>query len=91
MAEDAIKGPTEVLDYEMDWGQLYLAVGESISASTFAPDAGITKDSESNTTTKAKVWLSGGTQGIAYTVRNTITTSGGRTAVRSFTVRVTSR
>ncbi|MGW6255425.1 phage fiber-tail adaptor protein [Streptomyces sp. NPDC055085] len=89
-ASDYLKDPGDVLDYAVDWS-LWLAAGETISSSSFVVGAGITMNSSTNSTVKATVWLAGGTQGMAYQVTNTIVTSAARTAVRSFTVRVTAR
>jgi hypothetical protein len=46
-------------------------------------------DAKANTT--ASAWLSGGTAGQSFTVTNRITTTGGRTEDRSFTIRVEER
>ncbi len=80
------KGATEVVDYVVSWSALLGA--DTISTSTFTVSAGLTKDSQSNTTTTATVWVSGGTVNTDYTITNTITTAGGRTWVRTFTVPV---
>jgi hypothetical protein len=79
------KAPNEVLDYTIDWSD-FLAEGEAISASTFTAASGITKDSQSNSNNAATVWLSGGTHGQEYVVKNTITTSASRTAERSIKI-----
>lgn len=84
------KDADAVLDFSVDWSG-WLASGESLSTSTFTVDAGITKDSESNDTSSATVWLSGGTAGTSYTVTNQITTSAGRTDERSMTIAVIDR
>lgn len=81
------KDPDAVLDYEVSWAS-WLAAGETISTSTFAVPVGITKDSESNTTTAATVWLSGGTVGQSYTVTNHIVTSQGREDDRSMQIQI---
>ena len=85
------KDPASVLDYTIDWGTNWLAAGETISTSAWTVESGITKDSDSNTTTTATVWLSGGTAGTVYTVTNRITTSAGRTAERSLYIKVEDR
>lgn len=85
-----VKDPDAVLDYTVDWSS-WLASGETISTSVFTVGSGITKDSESNTTTAGTVWLSGGTAGVAYTVTHQITTSESRTDERSFVVEVKER
>lgn len=84
------KDPQAVLDYAMDWTP-WLAEGETIATSSWTVDAGITKDSDSKTTTVATVWLSGGTAGVTYKLTNHITTNQGRTDERSFPVSVRQR
>lgn len=71
------KDPDEVLDYVRDWTAIL--DGDTIATSTWTPDTGITVASSSNTTTAATVWVSGGTLGQTYGIRNRITTAGGRT------------
>lgn len=85
-----LKDPHAVLDYVFDWSN-WLASGETISTSAITVESGITKDSESNTSTTAKVWLSGGTEGVRYTITSRITTNQGRTDDRSAIVRVSNR
>lgn len=82
------KDPAEVWKYGISWVPA-LATGETISTSTWAVPAGITKDSESNSTTVASLVLSGGTAGETYDCVNTITTSLGNTGVR--TIRIVCR
>jgi hypothetical protein len=84
-----VKDPNAVLDYAVDWSR-WLA-GDEIATSDWTVPSGLTKLSHSKTTTKATVWLSGGTAGQSYTVTNRITTTGGRTEERSFTIRVEER
>lgn len=71
-----VKDPNAVSDYAVDW--TLNTGGDSITASTWTPDSGITVNSSSFTTTKTVVWLSGGTLGVNYRVVNHITTAGGR-------------
>lgn len=97
----ATKDPAEVLDYSRDWdrstengsaGTGWLAVGETISASSWAIETKAgdsaplqqTTPSPSITGGKTTVWLSGGTAGLSYRVTNHITTSQGRQGERSF-------
>jgi len=87
------KAPTELLDYVIDWRDTsdptldpYLESGETIVTSVWSAETGITigTPASSNTTTTAKVWVSGGAvRQKEYKVTNTITTSNGRTAVRT--------
>jgi hypothetical protein len=84
-----IKDPAAVLDYNEDWSD-WLGT-DTIATSTWSVPTGITMGAYSHTTTVSTVWLSGGTAGTNYTVRNTITTVGGRTDVRSVIIKVRSR
>ena len=82
-----IKDPDAVLDYGFDWSSDdWLASGEEIQTSTWTVPAGITKDSDSNTTTTTTIWLSGGSDGTDYVIANKIVTSDGRTDERSFKI-----
>ena len=84
------KDPDAVLDYSIDWSK-WLA-GDQIQTSDWSVSGtGLQASDESNTTTRATVWLSGGALGQSYTVTNRITTSGGRTDDRSFTVKIAER
>lgn len=71
------KAPTDVLDYELNWTR-WLGT-DTIATSSWEVPVGVTKESESNSTKRAVIWLSGGTTGQSYTLTNTITTAGGRT------------
>ena len=84
------KDPAAVLDWAFDWSD-WLGVAETITASTVTVDAGLTKDSATNTTTKATVWLSGGVVGTTYKVVNNVVTNQGRTDERTIAIRVTDR
>lgn len=73
-----VKDPEDNIDFVIDWT---LATGDTITASTFTADAGITVGTTQFTNTptpKTVVWLSGGTDGITYNVVNHITTAAGR-------------
>ncbi len=52
---------------------------------------GLTKDSDSATTTAVTVWLSGGTAGTSYSVACRIVTSSARTDERTINIKVTER
>jgi hypothetical protein len=70
------KDPDAVLDYAVDWSEWL--DDDTITASEWTVPDGITADSDSNTTTLATVWLSGGTLGQTYSLVNHITTAAGR-------------
>lgn len=83
------KDPNAVLDYTIDWTR-WLA-GDQVATSEWLVPTGLTKVGDSKTASSATVWLSGGTAGQSYMVTNRITTTGGRTEDRSFTIRVEER
>ncbi len=83
------KDPNAVLDYSVDWSRWL--DGDTIATSVWTVPAGLTKVSDTNTTTKTTAWLSGGAADQSYTVTNRITTTGGRTEDRSFILKVEER
>lgn len=87
--QSVIKDPDAILDYDVDWSR-WLGT-DTISSVVWVVGTGLTKDSQSNTDTVAKVWLSGGTVGTNYSVTCRVTTAGGRTDDRSFQVKVRER
>lgn len=93
--ETFVKDPQEVLDYGFDWNDTddpWLETGDTVSTSTWSiQPAGLTEDSNSKTDTTTMIWLSGGTVGSKYKVSNRIVTADGRTAERSFYVKVESK
>ena len=84
-----LKDPDEILDYTFDWSTWLGA--DTIASDVVTVDAGLTKDSDSNTTTAVTVWLSGGTAGTAYKVSSKVTTAAGRTAERTIIITVKER
>lgn len=85
-----IKDPDAVLDYLFDWSA-WLSAGETIQTSAVTAEAGITVDSDTNTTTATTVWLSGGTVGESYQITNRIVTNQGRTDDRTIDIYVYQR
>lgn len=83
-----LKDPGALLDYTRDW-TAWLSAGETISTSQWIVPAGLTLENQTNTTTKATVWLSGGTVRTLYQITNRITTNQGRTDDRSIWIYVT--
>jgi hypothetical protein len=82
------KDPDVTLDYKIDWSLWLTEAGsDTISASSWASNStDITIDSDTNTTTDATVWLSGGVAGYSYLLTNSITTAAGRTAERTIEI-----
>lgn len=87
------KAPDEVLDYAIDWSrQLEADGGDTISTSTWAVTGGsVVIDSQSNTTARSVVWLSGGTAGQTAHAKATVTTAGGRTHQRTIAIEISTR
>ena len=71
------KDPDATKDYQALWAEWLKT--DTISASTWIVPTGITKLSDSFTTTTATIWLTGGTLGRTYKVVNRVATVGGRT------------
>jgi hypothetical protein len=83
------KDPNEVLDYTVDWEQPL--EGDTIINSSWTVPIGITGGLQSNTATRATVWLSGGTDGETYTLMNRIVTASGRTRDQTCLIRVSAK
>jgi hypothetical protein len=81
-----VKDPNALLDYDVDWnkpGDAWLLSGDTIVSSTFTVvDTGIVLGTggfaPSFTTTKTKVWVSGGSLGQEHRVVNHVVTAQGR-------------
>jgi len=86
MSQNYIKDPDAVLDYPMNWADWL--DGDTISTSTWTVPDGITKDSDSKTTSATTIWLSGGTAGLDYTLINHIVTAAGREDDRTIIIKV---
>lgn len=71
------KDPDSILDYSIDWSNWL--EGDTLQSVDWFLPAGITKENQSNTTTVATVWLSGGADGNVYNIVCRIVTAGGRT------------
>jgi hypothetical protein len=87
MAQTFTKDPNAVLDYQIDWSAWLLAAGaDTINTSTWTVPTGITKASDTKTTTTTTIWLSGGTAGQSYALTNRIVTTGLRTEDRTIVI-----
>ena len=71
-------------------GRNYSATAQNFTGSALSPTVpgDLTKTAQSNDTTSATVWLSGGTAGRDHAVAVTITTAAGRTKQRSMKIMV---
>ena len=88
-----IKDPDATLDYAFDWGPWL--DGDVIENSVWTADAGITivpaSDSISADQTITTVFISGGTAGQNYNLKNTVTTQAARTDERTVAIKVRNR
>lgn len=72
----------EYLDYAGNW-ETWLN-GDTIASVAYSADSGITVSNQSATTTVATFWVSGGTVGTTYTVKQTITTASSPARIKSY-------
>jgi hypothetical protein len=86
----AEKHPDAVHDYVIDWSEVLNQHDpvDTISTSAWTVDSGGVLDSDSNTTSTTTAWLSAGTLKEIVNLKNTITTSGGRTYIRTIKVSI---
>lgn len=85
------KDPNAILDYTFDWSAYLTPIGDTISSVTWVPTSGITKVSQSNSTTTATAFVSGGVVGNVETLTCRIVTTGGRTDDRSISLKIIDR
>lgn len=86
------KDPSATLDYIVDWdADDWLGTDTITGTPVWTVPSGIVKDSQSNTTTTATAWISGGSHGSDYDVACKITTAGGRTDERTIRLQVRNR
>lgn len=90
-----LKDPSSSLDYEMDWGEDYLAQGDLIAQSdwTVSPvhDGGLAVVASTHDGASAQVTVTGGAAGTVYRLANNVVTASGRLDTRSLTLRVEAR
>ena len=84
------KEEDEVLTWTLDYTKLMSRLGsDTISTSTWAEDSSdITIDSESETTLKTTVTVSGGNANNRLTLENTVVTAAGLTLKRAIKIRM---
>lgn len=90
MAEEFIKDPDAVLDYQWKWID-WLPAGDAIASATVIAEDGLTVDGSTSTADTVTAWLSGGTAGLNYRVTCRIETDGGRIDDRTATIKVRQR
>jgi YD repeat-containing protein len=85
-----VKTPTDVRIYALDWDadDFLTERATTISSSTWTVDAGLTKDTSSNTTTTATIKVSGGVDGQDYLCTNEVVLANGETVKQAFLLEV---
>jgi ABC-type molybdate transport system substrate-binding protein len=87
-----VKDPRARLDVGVDWSEWLEQEDTAVATSTWTVDpAGLTLDSAAEVAGVTKVYVSGGTVGEIYTLRNTISTAAGLIDSRSIRVAVRNR
>lgn len=82
MAAVCFQDPVSTLDYNVDWSSWLN--GDTLTSSSWTTHPDVTTTNASFTGTITTVFLSGGTAGKTYKVKNRITTSNGRTEEETF-------
>ena len=85
------KDPQAVLDYTFDWSPWLTPIADTIASVTWTTSGTLTKTSQSNTSTTASAFVSGGTVDETETLTCRITTNGGRTDERSIQLKIVNR
>ncbi len=86
MASKTIKDPAAKLDFGFDW-QAWLGT-DTITASVWTADTGLTLSGPTFDTTKTTVWIEGGTAGEKLSATNRITTAVGRIDERTIVIAI---
>ena len=87
----AKKDPNATLDYTFDWSLYLTPLADVISSVTWVLSSGLTKVSQSNTTSTATAFVSGGVLGATETITCRITTASGRTDDRTVNLRIVTK
>ena len=87
-----IKHSGAILDYAVNWNDGYLEAGEAINSSAWqASSDDIILSNNSFTSEMSSVTAQGGLKGSEYQLFNTVTTSSGRTDIRTVNIYVPAR
>lgn len=82
------KQPVEVKDYDIDYSQ-WMTTGDNVqSVDVVVSPSGLAVDAVFVNDPRAKIWLSGGTDGTQYKLTVTMTSADGRVKQDEFKIRV---
>lgn len=92
-ARTIVKDPSAKLDYGRNWTRWLAKVEDELDESEWiiTPPDEVEVSDPANNETITKVTLAGGVDGKSYKVTNQVTTVGGRTDRRTFTLEVRKR
>lgn len=82
------KQPTEILDYDVDYGEWFSNRGDLPVSHTVVVPAGITLQNSQRTGNVVKLVLSGGSDGASYKITVRLTTDTGLVKEADFVVKV---
>jgi hypothetical protein len=85
------KDPAAILDYSFDWGPYLTPLVDAIATVTWVATGTLVVSTQSNTTTTATAFVSGGALDATETLTCRITTTGGRTDDRSISLKIVER
>ena len=86
------KDPDATLDYSQDWSAWLTPLSDTITGTpVWTAGAGLTVVSQSNTTTSATAFISGGKVGNKIPLACKIVTAGGRTDERTVHLKIVQR
>lgn len=85
------KDPRARIPVSVDWSEWLAQESTTIASSAWTLEAGPVLDGQTNTPTIATAFVSGGTVGSRYVLRNTITTANGLIDSRSLRVVIRDR
>ena len=80
--EEFIKDPADTRRVIVNWSD-WLGDGVNISSSAWTVATGVTEANDTNSSTTATNYFSGGTLGQTYTIKNTITTDESPARIKS--------
>lgn len=81
------KDPTEILDYELDWGDYFNQIpNDRIVGVSFLADDGIVVEFAQFTPVTSTLWISGGSPNEQYDVAYILTTAEGRQIKRTVSI-----
>lgn len=85
-----IQQPSETLDYDFDYSKFFDGAADTIDSVVVevTPDAGLSVTPVLSGPEIVKIWVSGGTEGVQYSIEIRVTTEAGRVKEDEFIIQV---